>query len=243
MSNDRTYYGYNKCIQPIQPTMTVCQLVGQRQAQESLDLHVRVPRNKPAIEQVIDVYVKKLKITSIDVICDKVVVRGKFEVKVLYVACKPEQPVHAVEMHNVRFTTYVDLPGVRPGMDAEATVRAEFVDYDCDPRTRAGWYKKKAKWEMEHKYDCEPEDWDEEDCEEDCCEEQCDPCDCKPPKKHKKKPCKPPKPCKPVWDDCHMPKKCSRQCHVSVVLQVVVKAFAYREILVYQGGLPVKPKG
>ena len=256
MSDERYYnhHNHNYCP-PVQPTMMVCQLVGQGQQQESLTICVRVPRGKPKIEQVVDVYVKNIKITSINVVYNKVIVRGKFELKVLYVACKPNQPVHAIEMHNVHFTASVDIRGACPGMEAEATVRPEFVDYDCDKNTRAGWYKHKDKWDHEHDCDCKEEEScdscetesDSDSCDYDTSED--DSCDdshskpCKPCKPHKPcKPCKPPKPCKPGCY-CKKPKKGAHECHVSVVLQVIAKVFTMREILIQTGGLPQKPKG
>lgn len=137
-------YGYG-----VKPFM-VHQIVGTGETQKSLDIHIRVPKPKPAIEQVVDVFIKRLQITCVNVLTDKVVVRGDFEAKALYVSCLPSQPVHAVSARCVRFTADVCIPGVRCGMDADATAVVEYVDYDCDKRTRAYWHKNNQD-------SCEPE--------------------------------------------------------------------------------------
>lgn len=130
----------------------VQQIVGEGEEQKSIDLNIRVPRNKPAIEQIVDVLAKKVTITCVDVVTDKVIVRGHFEVKAMYVACRPDQPVHAIEARRVPFTIGVDICGARCGMDAEATVGIEFIDYDCDRRTRAYWHKKHENCNEKPKY-------------------------------------------------------------------------------------------
>ena len=236
MGDERLYYYNNNCLVPVQPAVTVCQMVGERQQQKSLDILVRVPRSKPAIEQVVDVYVKKVRITSVSVLCDKVIVRGRFEVKVLYVACRPGQPVHAVEVPNVRFTIAVDMRGAQSGMNAEARVGVEYVDYDCEPGCRADWHKQQAKWDNTGEWECgsEEEDCDDEDDGE-CADQPC------PSHHHKKgqsgkqqKKCHPP---------CPMPDKCTRRCHVSVVLRASVQVFSTMKLITQHGILPAVPKG
>lgn len=249
-------------------SIVVQQVLGEREVQKSLDIHVVVPRHKPAIEQIVDVFVKRLRITSVDVIPDKVIVRGHFEVKALYVACRPRQPVHAVEVWPVRFTAYADIRGVRRGSDADASVMVEFVDYDCEEHTHAHWYKRKG-----HKHydsddcdsdsdsdDCDSDDYDD-DCDYDDCDDDddCDECDwhdeCHHHDHKKKHKCKP-----DCDDDCDCddhhhhhhdhhckphkrPRRRTRCFDVSVVLRITVKAMIDREVLLYQGGLPAKPKG
>ncbi|HWR44100.1 DUF3794 domain-containing protein [Sporomusa sp.] len=238
-------------------SIVVRQVLGEREVQKSLDVHVVVPRHKPAIEQIVDVFVKKLEINSVDIIPNKVVVRGQFEVKALYVACRPRQPVHAVEVWPIRFTAYADIPGTRRGMDADASVMVEFVDYDCDVHTRAHWHKKKG-------HDCDDyDDYDdyEHDCDDDyddyddCDDDYDDYDDCDDDYHHKHKPHKKHK-CKPDCDCGHehdhhckphkRPRRCTRRFDVSVVLRITVKVMADREVMLYQGppqGLPYKPKG
>lgn len=144
-------------------TIIVRQIVGEMEKQKALDIHVVVPDRKPAIEQIVDVFVKEVEVNSVDVITDKVVVRGEFEVKAIYVACLPDQPVHAVEIKHYRWTLDIDVPGARRGMDAEASVVVEFVDYDVEEHTRAYKYKN-------HEPIC---DDDDEEAVEDITDENC----------------------------------------------------------------------
>lgn len=122
-------------------TIVVRQVIGEAEKQKSLDIHVRVPDRKPEIEQIVDVFVKDVEVNSIDVITNKVIVRGEFEIKAIYVACLPDQPVHAVEVKHFKWTVDIPIEGARKGMDAEATVDVEYVDYDVDEHTRAYKYK------------------------------------------------------------------------------------------------------
>jgi hypothetical protein len=176
--------------------------------------------------------------------------------------------VHAVEVEIVRFTADVPIRGARRGMDADANVTVEFVDYDCDKRSRAYWYKEYEKQFRYRYYDHEEEyeDYDDEECGKNnkkhlknykkkfdpaCCDpydpceicgpcgEQCEPEPCKPVKK----PCKHPIPCEPCVVPCK--KKCSRRFDVAVVLRISAKVMCDRPIYIYQGqpGLPLKPKG
>lgn len=122
-------------------TIVVRQVLGEKERQKVLDIHVRVPERKPAIDQIVDVFVKNIEVNCVDIITDKVIVRGEFEVKAIYVACLPGNPVHAVEIKHYKWTQDIDIPGARRGMDAEASVICEFVDYDVDEMTRAYKYK------------------------------------------------------------------------------------------------------
>ena len=119
----------------------VRQIVGEKEKQKALDIHVVVPERKPSIEQIVDVFVKEVEVDSVTVITDKVIVRGEFEIKAIYVACLPDQPVHAVEIRHYKWTLDIDLPGARKGMDAEASVVVEFVDYDVEERHHHRAYK------------------------------------------------------------------------------------------------------
>lgn len=126
------------CFEPGMEKIQVEQVLGAESAQRVVELDLFVPERKPDIEQVVDVYVKDLCIKNVDVITDKVIVRGEFEVKVMYVADLPDQPVHAFEKHNVRWTRDIELLGAEKDMPATADVAVEYVDYDFhhhhDPR-------------------------------------------------------------------------------------------------------------
>lgn len=173
-------------------TIIVRQVLGEMEKQKVLDIHVCVPARKPAIEQIVDVFVKNVEVNCVDVIMNKVIVRGEFEIKAIYVACLPGNPVHAVEIKHYKWTQDIDIPGARRGMDAEASVICEFVDYDVAEMTRAYKYK--------YHGDCDPCDStpDHCDCETaDTCDSMPGPDDCYPPH-HPMPPFKPPSgSCKP----------------------------------------------
>ncbi|HWR08778.1 SPOCS domain-containing protein [Sporomusa sp.] len=118
------------CPEPGPETIEVEQVLGAEMAQRVVELDMIVPTQKPDIEQVVDVYVKELEITKIDVIRDKVIVRGELEVKVMYVADLPNQPVHAFERRHIRWTRDIEVDGAEPEMKATSDVVVEFVDYD-----------------------------------------------------------------------------------------------------------------
>ncbi|EIW15889.1 MULTISPECIES: SPOCS domain-containing protein [Pelosinus] len=118
------------CPEPGPETISVEQVLGAEMKQKVVEFDMFVPDPKPDIEQVIDVYVKDVDIDSVDVIMNKVIIRGDLEVKVMYVADLPNQPVHAFERRHVRFTRDIEIEGAEPGMDASADVVVEYVDYD-----------------------------------------------------------------------------------------------------------------
>jgi hypothetical protein len=113
-------------------TIQVEQVLGADMEQRVVEFDMTVPAQKPDIEQVIDVYVKDLEINSVDVIPNKVIVRGTLAVKVMYVAALANQPVHAFEQDNVRWTRDLPIDGAQPGMTATADVNVEYVNYDFD---------------------------------------------------------------------------------------------------------------
>lgn len=253
----------HKCAPPTWPhAIVVNQVIGQQSEQEVFDIHVCIPRQKPSAEQIINVFVKKLRITHVHVITDKVIVRGKFEVKAIYVGCMPCQPVHAVEIEGVRFTIDLPIPGVRCGMEADASVIVEYVDYDdgCDQHVRDERYKtkygnvKKQHIHCGHGYDQCHDSHDECHQGHDKCHHNHDECHQGHDKYHHdhdkchdghKKYHK-------NHDHHHQPcccsphhQKCSREFDVSVVLRVNAKVMVDREIMnhpVYPK-MPAHPKG
>ena len=122
-------------------SVVIRQVIGENQTQTVLNVPVRLTPQHPAIEQIIDVLVRRVRITRVEAVFNRVLVCGDFEVKALYVACLPNQPVHAVEVKRVRFAAEVPISGAYWGMDAEARTAVEYVDYDCDPGTRAYWHR------------------------------------------------------------------------------------------------------
>jgi len=200
-------------------TIVVRQVIAEAEAQLVLDIHVAVPDPKPAIEQIVDVFVKDVEINSIDVITDKMIIRGEFEIKAVYVACLPDNPVHAVEIKHYRWTRDIVMPGARRGMDGDASVAIEFVDYDVDECTRAYKYK----YEDMANDDCD-DNHDSPDTDDDCDDDD----DHGNHHHHH-----------------HHHHKCTREFDVSVVLKFIGKVITNREIQI--GGstatMPTTPKG
>ena len=208
-------------------TIVVRQVIAEQEAQLVLDIHVVVPDTKPAIEQIVDVFVKDVEINSVDVITDKMIVRGEFEIKAVYVACLPDNPVHAVEIKHYRWTRDIVMNGARRGMDGDASVAVEFVDYDVDECTRAYKYKYE---DMTDEDECDPEPDDHCD---DHCDDECD--DDHHNHNHSHNHHK------------HHHHGCTREFDVSVVLKFVGKVMTNREIQIggYMGNgtMPTTPKG
>ena len=148
--------------------IVIRQVIAQAQEQKTLDIHVTVPDRKPAIEQIVDVFVKDVEINSVDVITDKVIVRGEFEIKAIYVADLPDQPVHAVELKHFKWTQDIDMPGARKGMDAEATVDVEYVDYDFDHHHHKHHNHRAKKYVTYDDDNDMCDDDDDNDCNNDC---------------------------------------------------------------------------
>lgn len=226
-------------------TIIVRQVLGEREEQKIIDLHVCVPKRKPSIEQIVDVFVKNVEVNSVECIADHVMVRGEFEVKAIYVACLPDQPVHAVEIKHCKWLQDINMLGARRGMDADATATVEFVDYDVPEMSRA--YKYKYHGDIEDDDPC-----DDDPCDNDPCgpveyhHKHMDPCD--PPEHHHQymdhchKPpmspsdpamaCCPPKPPKPVCPPCipSCEDVCFREFDISVMLRITAKVLADREV-------------
>ena len=164
---------------------------------------------------------KDVEINSVDVITDKVIVRGEFEVKAIYVADLPDQPVHAVELKHYKWTVDIDMPGARKGMDADATVDVEYVDYDFDHHHH---HKKHHRAKKYSNYDDDDNECDDDDDDDNGC------------KKHHHH----------DDDDCNGDDGEDMGCRefdVSIVLRVNAKGMADREVMLNAGTLPVKPKG
>ncbi|SDF22418.1 DUF3794 domain-containing protein [Sporomusa acidovorans] len=219
--NDRAN---NKCTLGAETgPIIVRQIVGEKEKQKALDIHVVVPERKPSIEQIVDVFVKEVEVNSVDVITDKVIVRGEFEIKAIYVASLPDQPVHAVEIRHYKWTLDIDIPGARRGMDAEASVVVEFVDYDVEDHHRAYKYKNFDP------IDCSDDD---DDCDHDHHHDD----DCEDHDHHHDDDCD-------DHDHHHHHHRNCREFDVSVILKVTAKVMTDREVTLGIGTLPTKPKG
>ncbi|MBP2646042.1 MAG: hypothetical protein H6Q75_1482 [Firmicutes bacterium] len=223
----------NQCVLGAQTgPIIVRQVVGEQERQKVLDIHVVVPDAKPPIEQIIDVFIKNVEVNSVDVITDKVIVRGALEVKAIYVAGTADQSVHAVEVKNFKWTQDVDVPGARRGMDTDASVAVEFVDYDVEENTRAYRHKYGPLGKYE---ECEDECEEEE--EEPATYYQCGVTPTPPPPP----PPPPPQP-EPQPEPEPEPEAVgTRDFDVSIVLKVVAKVLADREVHLGQQQMPPMP--
>ncbi|MDF2500331.1 MAG: hypothetical protein K0Q77_1045 [Anaerosporomusa subterranea] len=214
----------NNCVLGVQAgPIIVRQVIGERTKQKVLDIHVVVPERKPSIEQIVDVFVKDVEVCNVEVITDKVIVRGEFEIKAIYVADLPDQPVHAVEIRHYKWTQDIEIPGARRGMDADASVVVEFVDYDVDHHTRAYKHKYGSHDDDDcddHGNDCDDHDHDCNDHDHDCNDHN-DNC-----------------------NDHHHHHRVCREFDVSVVLKITAKVLADREVTFNAAAtLPTTPKG
>lgn len=222
MEDKNTRANANNCTLGVQTgpqTIIVRQVIGEVEKQKVLDITVTVPEQKPSIEQIVDVFVKDVEVNCIDVITDKIIVRGEFEIKAIYVACLPEQPVHAVEIRHYKWTQDIAIPGARRGMDADASVAVEFVDYDID-HDHHHHHDHDCRGYKYKNFECMDDDSDDDDnhfCSNDCYDE-------------------------PVDDKDHYHHDhCLREFTVSVVLKITGKVLADREVQI--GSVPVSPKG
>ncbi len=114
-------------------TIEVEQVLGVEMRQKVLDIDVHVPHGMPLIDHVLDVYVKNVKIDSIKVLMNKVVIRGTFCIKVMYTAAGDGSQVTFFERRGIKFTRDIDVDGACPNMKATADVRVEYMQYDFDP--------------------------------------------------------------------------------------------------------------
>ena len=231
--------GYNQCTLGTETgpqTIIVRQVIGAAEEQKVLDIHVVVPDPKPAIEQIIDVFVKDVEIDCVDVIHNKIIVRGEFEIKAIYVAYLPDRPVHAVEIKHFKWTQDIEIIGARRGMDADANVIVEFVDYDVDEHCRAYKYK---YGDNDNCNDCKDHHHHghghgHDDCDDssDCDYDTEDDCDTEDTTDHDS-------------DHHHHHHRYTREFDVSVVLKIVGKVMADRQVQigVNNGTMPTKPKG
>ncbi|MBO8127799.1 MAG: DUF3794 domain-containing protein [Peptococcaceae bacterium] len=110
----------------------VRQVVGEQTRQTNIRTTMTIPSRKPPAEQVLDCNVSA-KVTNTEILRNKVVVEGKANVKVTYVAKTKEgdQPVHAVH-GDVTFTEFLDIPGAEPGVGQDVFVRLTVEQARCE---------------------------------------------------------------------------------------------------------------
>jgi LysM repeat protein len=96
-----------------------------------------IPDEKPDVEKILNVDAEAT-ITGKRIVKNKVIVDGEVRLQVMYVALKPEQPVH--DLHKtLKFGDYIDVKGAEPGMNARvrAVVESAEVEPVEDPKLSA----------------------------------------------------------------------------------------------------------
>ncbi len=112
-------------VAPGTERLRVNQVISEKTVQTVVRGIVTVPDPKPDVEKVLSVD-KSVRVRSVQILPDKVIVEGTLILQIVYVAFKPAQSVH--HMHgSINFTTFVDVPGALPGMDVNVDVTVEDV--------------------------------------------------------------------------------------------------------------------
>ncbi len=107
-------------------------VMGENTVQTVVKGHIRVPEAKPAVDKILTKEAKA-KIRDVTVVPDKVIVNGTLDVQVTYVAFKPDQSVNFFH-DSINFTSFVDVPGARPGDDVFVEFTVEDVNLTRDHR-------------------------------------------------------------------------------------------------------------
>ncbi|MDK2889317.1 MAG: hypothetical protein PWP72_2195 [Thermoanaerobacter sp.] len=116
---------------PATERLRVNQVVSEDTHQVVVRGKITVPDPKPDVQKILSTD-KSARIKKVELVPDKAIVEGTLTLQIVYVAFEPSQSVH--HMHQqLPFTTYVDLPGAMPGMDATARVTVEDVSIEPDP--------------------------------------------------------------------------------------------------------------
>lgn len=112
-------------------TLAIESLVGENSKQIVIRDAKELPAEKPDIDRIKEVTVGDITIKDTDVIQDKVLVRGTIEFQVLYTSMKKDQAVYIIQ-RKVTFKTFIDVPGARPGDNADIDVNVEWVNAKMD---------------------------------------------------------------------------------------------------------------
>jgi LysM repeat protein len=116
--------------------LKIQQVIGEATVQATISEALRVPEEKPGVEQVVSVD-GTVRIRRIEIIEDKIIVHGRLHVGVVYVAFKDPQPVHYTH-EGIEFTQFADLPGALPGMTARVKVKILDIQGECGDRRGFG---------------------------------------------------------------------------------------------------------
>jgi len=111
---------------PATEKLRVNQVVNEDTKQVVVRGKITVPDPKPDVEKILSTG-KTATIKNIEIVSDKVIVEGALTLQIVYVAFESTQAVH--HMHaRLKFTSFVDVPGVEPGMEVQGKVTVEDVN-------------------------------------------------------------------------------------------------------------------
>ena len=110
--------------------LKVQQVIGETIMQSTISETLRVPENKPGVEQIVSVD-GFVRIRRIEVIEDKIIVHGRLHVGVVYVGLLDSKPVHYTH-ERIEFTQFAEVPGCMPGMVARVDARVLDLQGQCD---------------------------------------------------------------------------------------------------------------
>ncbi len=85
------------------------------------------PSQKPDIDKVKEVIASDVIIKDVDVIKDKVLIKGEIEFEILYTAMNKDQSMHMIH-RKVPFKTFIDVPGARANDHADIDVEVEWAN-------------------------------------------------------------------------------------------------------------------
>lgn len=108
---------------------------GENRVQTVVRGQIEVPEAKPDVEKILS-KTADARARNVSIVPDKVIVEGTLAMQVTYVAFKPDQSVHSF-YGDVKFTTFVDVPGAEPGDDYTVQFTVEDVSLTTskkDPR-------------------------------------------------------------------------------------------------------------
>jgi hypothetical protein len=108
--------------------------VGEGTSQVIVSEAVTVPEEKPPVRAVID-FVARTRIDKVTVLPGKVIVDGTVDFAIIYEATVETQTVHVFHAE-VKFSTFVEIPGVEPGMTATPTLAIEHAVFQVSPDGR-----------------------------------------------------------------------------------------------------------
>lgn len=146
--------------------LNVEHLVGEKSSQVVVRENFAVPDAKPCPVKVLNVTIDKTEVTEKKIIKNKVITRGYVEAKIIYVAMKPDQSVHAMHQR-LNFRTFVEIKGAEAGMDVDVRPVVEYIDAepaDCDVNIEAVIKVKARVTETMRKEVCAEIVEEEEEC-------------------------------------------------------------------------------